>query len=377
MTPEAPTPSASKRVVRLTWERHAAKQLALNSSARSAWDALNARCMALPFMRAQVVAAALEHFGSGQEVLLIGRDGATVMAMVVATPAGPLQWSSFQPSQLPLGAWLVDRQLGLTAVSLDLLKRALPGLPLVMSLTQIDSALHPSAPDSDQQRHDPYIDTSWIDVRGSFDGYWAQRGKNLRQNLRKQRNKLAADNVTVSMHWFTDPAAIEPALARYGQLESQGWKAGQGTAIDTHNPQGAFYQAILGDAATRGDAWVSEYRFDGRTVAMNFGLVGNGTLVVLKTAYDESISKTLSPASLLREDELQRMFDTGAFARVEFFGRTMEWHTKLTASKRAIYHLTTYRWPWVKVLRNRHAKRQTPPAATRVDAPDPAVKDAP
>ena len=35
---------------------------------------------------------------------------------------------------------------------------------------------------------------------------------------------------------------------------------------------------------------------------------------------------------------------------MEYFGRIMEWHTKLTDRKRAIYHLTLYRWPSVKKL---------------------------
>ena len=72
-------------------------------------------------------------------------------------------------------------------------------------------------------------------------------------------------------------------------------------------------------------------------------------LVVLKTTYDESI-RQLSPAFLLRESELQEIFAQGQVRRIEYFGRLMDWHTKMTPNKRTLYHLTAYRWPMLKLL---------------------------
>jgi hypothetical protein len=149
------------------------------------------------------------------------------------------------------------------------------------------------------------------------------------------------------MRVIRDAAEMAGALARYGALESTGWKASEGTAIHPDNAQGRFYRCLLETAAASGEAAVYEYLFDDRTVAMNLCLQRAGVLVVLKTTYDESF-KSLSPAFLLREEELQTLFGEHRVRRIEYYGRLMDWHTKLTENKRMLYHQTRYRWPWVK-----------------------------
>ena len=158
------------------------------------------------------------------------------------------------------------------------------------------------------------------------------------------------------------------AIDRYGELESGGWKAGQGTAVHRDNAQGRFYLRLLEEAADKGEALVTEYRFGNKTVAMNLGLLRNQTWVVLKTAYDESIDKSLSPASLLREEELQQFFATAQVQRMEYFGRLMEWHTRLTDKQRTLYHVTAYRWPWIRQFAERRA---TVPVAPLSPQPQP------
>ena len=311
------------------------------------WDRLNAQRGDLPFLAAAVVANALNVFGSGKERLFTGRRSGAVVAMFVLVPTGALRWQTFQPSQIPLGSWVAVAELDLARLSESLIGSL--GMCLALSITQIDPRLAPRGIDTDRLNHADYIDTGWIDVHGTFDEYWAARGKNLRQNMRKQRNKLSADGVGTRMRVLRAAADMADAIVRYGALESTGWKAGEGTAIHPDNAQGRFYRGLLEAAATRGEAVVYEYFFDDRTVAMNLCLIRAGTLVVLKTTYDETI-KSLSPAFMLREEELQTIFAGNEVRRIEYYGRLMEWHTKLTENKRTLYHLTRYRWPWVKQL---------------------------
>lgn len=351
------------------WETVPSAAMATDGTWRLAWNRLNDGALALPFMTADTIAAAIECFGDGREQMLIARSNGKVCAMFVAVPQGRLGWATFQPSQLPLGAFVTDLSVPLPDLARGALRHALKGLPAVFSVTQVDPLLSPSGEDASDNRHDHYIDTSWIDVNGSFEDYWAQRGKNLRQNLRKQRNKMAAESIQPSMRWHRDRASMADALVRYGKLETQGWKAAEGTAIADGNAQGRFYRRVLEQAADEGHAWVSEYCFGDRTVAMNFGVERNGVLVVLKTAYDESVPKTLSPASLLREEELRRIFDEKSFRRIEFYGRTMEWHTKLTDQRRAIHHLTTYRGAWLKSLAAWRRTRNAPAAPVEAAKP--------
>jgi hypothetical protein len=116
---------------------------------------------------------------------------------------------------------------------------------------------------------------------------------------------------------------------------------------------------------------------------MNLGLLRGGQLIVLKTAYDESY-KTLSPAFLLREEELQAFFAQGHVKRIEYYGKVMDWHTKLTPEARTLYHFTQYRWAWLQGwLSRRQAKakarssaaetanQQTPPLAQAATTSEP------
>jgi len=353
----------------ITWQRQSARLLLDDSAVRADWDRLNDARLGVSFLCADAVAAALAVFGGGAEQLFTARADGRALAMFLLVPQGRLRWATFQPSQVPLGTWVAEPGPALDELARALVRSGALGLCLALSVSQVDPLQAERADDAADNRHADYIPTSWLEVSGPFDAYWAARGKNLRQNARKQRNKLAADGIAASMRVLRGVADMAPALARYGVIESAGWKAGRGTAIHPDNEQGRFYTRLLEGAAARGEALVTEYLFGERTVAMNLGLLRGGTWVVLKTTYDESVGKALSPASLLREDELQFIFGGSEIRRIEYYGRTMEWHTKLTDSQRTLYHLTSYRWPLVKRLAERRRERHEAVAAAAAPAP--------
>jgi CelD/BcsL family acetyltransferase involved in cellulose biosynthesis len=356
-----------------TWRKLPAAALQSDETLRNDWDRLNAQGLNLPFLCAQAVGAALAVFGTGRECLLVAIQGAAPAAMLVLVPDGALRWRTFQPSQLPLGAWVAGPGVALPALCRSAMRGPL-GLCLALSVTQIDPLQAPRAADAPDLRCSAYIDTAWVDIQGSFDDYWAARGKNLRQNMRKQRNKLAAEGTVTTLRVLRGADEMAPVIARYGALESAGWKAGQGTAIHPDNDQGRFYTRLFEEAAQRGEALVFEYLFGERTAALNLGLLRGGTWVVLKTTYDESIPKTLSPAFLLREEELQHLFAGREVRRIEYYGRVMDWHTKLTDQRRTLYHLTVYRWPLLK----QWAQRRQAAAMRTPATPEPALAaDAP
>ncbi len=101
-------------------------------------------------------------------------------------------------------------------------------------------------------------------------------------------------------------------MARYGALESAGWKAQQGTAIHPDNAQGCFYTAILEKACTQNEGLVYEYAFNDKSVAVNLCVQRGETLIILKTTYDETI-KTFSPAFLLLQEALEHAFCGGSY----------------------------------------------------------------
>ncbi|MBV8502237.1 MAG: GNAT family N-acetyltransferase [Paucibacter sp.] len=342
---------------RLQWNHLPAAALANGSEHRRDWDALNSQRGAWPFLDAAAVALALTEFGTGQERLLIGRDGAQVRAMFVLAPQGPLRWQTFQPSQLPLGCWAAAEGLDLADLSRQLLRGPL-GLCLAVTVTQIDPQMATRGDDAADTEHVDYIETGWVTLQADFESYWAARGKNLRQNVRKQHNRLSAAGRITEMRTLTRRADMARAIEEYGRLESAGWKAGGGTAIQAGNAQGRFYLALLEQAADRGEALVYQYLFDGRIVATDLCLRRDDVMTILKTTYDEA-EHANSPATLLREEQMRHCFDTG-LQRLEYFGRYMEWHSRWTDTKRTLYHLGVFRWAWLKRLAR--ARRSVPNA---------------
>ncbi|QYF95070.1 GNAT family N-acetyltransferase [Massilia sp. PAMC28688] len=318
------------------------------------WNELHARSDATPLLALDFVQPLLTEFARGDELLArCDMHGRTVaMALVVRTGRG--RWSTFQPSQAPVGLWLQERGLDVNTL-LACLMRALPGMPLVFGLTQCDPDLLPRPPDGPRLRTMDYIDTARITLAGSFDDYWQARGKNLRSNLKKQRAKLAKDGVPLRMQICRDPADVAQAVADYGRLESAGWKAGGGTAVAADNDQGRYYRAMLERFCARGAGSIYRYWFGEQLAAMDLCVEDAQQIIVLKTTYDETIPKSLSPTLLMREEACRALFEARAFERLEFYGKVMEWHTRWTDEVRTLYHINFYRWPIIASL---HARQQ-------------------
>lgn len=348
----------------MPWQILTATRLADHAQA---WDTLQQRCTDTPFLASHFLLPLLQHFGSGRELLALKWQGPTLEAAALLAPSGsglagmqPM-WQTFQPSQLPLGPWICAPGADLPGLMQSLV-HALPGLALGLGLTQLDPRLLARPADSAALRTQDYISTSWVDVQGPWDAYWEARGKNLRQNLRKAHNKLATEGTPLRVDTITAAEDVPAAIAQYGELESAGWKAEGGTAIHPENAQGRFYTQMLQNfcAAGRGRivrGWIGE-----QVAAMDLCIDNGPLVVILKTAYDERF-KAVSPSVLMRHEEFQAWWAEGRYERIEFYGKTLEWHTRWTTQERVLYHATTYRWPLLRSLHERLRGRSAEAAA--------------
>lgn len=313
------------------------------------WDALRAAGPAAPILAADFIAALLDEFGSGRELLALCESGSELLAAAVLAPNGRASWSTFRPAQAPAALWL-QRQDADTDVLLARLVRTLPGCVLVLGLTQCDPFLLKRPSDSGHARAIDYIDTARICIETDVDTWWNGRGKNLRANLKKQRNRLADAGIITRMDILRAPQQMAQAIADYGRLESTGWKGRAGTAVAAENTQGRFYRRMMESFCTRGSGRVYCYYFGTQLVAMDLCIVDGDCIVILKTAYDESVDKQYSPALLMREEACRSLFNEGPIRRIEFYGKVMEWHTRWTDEMRTMYHLNHYRWAWLRLL---------------------------
>ena len=339
------------------WQFHRGSDL---GQFAATWNALNAAAGDLPFLRTEFLLPALREFGAGDELLGILVGDALPIAAGLFRQRKFGIWETFQPAQLPLGAFLLGRGQSLEAV-LAGLAPTLPGVALSVAVSQQDPDNVPRPEETPWLWTLDYIETARVNVAGSFDDYWAARGKNLKTNMKRQRAKLAADGLETTLEVVTRAESVADAIADYGRLESSGWKGTEGTAVSAENAQGRFYRSMF-EALCRNDlARIYRYRFGDRVVAMDLCLDNGHVLVVLKTAFDESF-KALSPAFLMRQHYFRTIFDEARLKHIEFFGKVMEWHLRWTDDVRTLYHVNRYRWRWVhamhRSLRTARSERQ-------------------
>jgi CelD/BcsL family acetyltransferase involved in cellulose biosynthesis len=325
----------------MTWTLYPADQFAAHARQ---WQQLNDESAMSPLLDLEFVQPLLAEFGSGKELLARYERHGQLLAMTIMTPRRRGVWQTFQPSQAPIGMWINRQGVALEPL-LDELIRTLPGFPLMLGLTQRDPDMAPRPPDNGALRALNYIETSKITLQGSFEDYWNGRGKNLRTNMKKQRAKLQKEGIVARLQCSRAPSDVAAAIADYGMLESAGWKAQGGTAIHADNDQGRYYQAMLEGFCRRGAATINRYWFDDKLVAMNLCIEGDGSLIILKTSYDESVNSQYSPAFLMLEETVQQLYAERKFDRLEFYGKVMEWHRRWTDEVRTMYHINSYRWP--------------------------------
>jgi len=307
------------------------------------WDALNLQMAKLPILDANFFLELLSQFGDGAEKLALGRVENTLVAAGIVCKRKAGVWATYQPSQAPLGAWLADPDFDQQLLWSGL-QRALPGWCLLLGISQQDPNFVARAVNGAGTHTLDYIETASISVTGSFADYWAKRGRNLRQNLKRQRNRLRREKIETRLKIVANPEAVGIAVDEYGYLESKGWKAAKGTAVHPGNAQGRFYRAIFETLARNGDATVYQYWYNDKLVAMDLCVHRHGVLIILKTAHDEEFGKT-SPTHLMRQEFFEILFTGGEIRRIEFYGKLMDWHTKWSDDVRRMYHLNCYRWP--------------------------------
>ena len=340
----------------------------------SRWDALNDARWRTPLLHSEFVGAALRHFGSGHERIAFAEEDRRTTCAAIFGPSGKFVADGFLPSQSPVALWVQDRASNALVDddAIRALAARLGATTMMVGISQIDPEMivRPGA-STTLTTLDSY-DTARVTITGSFDDYWAARGKNLRANMKKMRNKLDAEGIVPRFDCITDPAHVAAAIADYGRLETASWKASGGTAVSPDNAQGRFYRDLFERFCARGAGRIHRCFYDDRLAAMDLCVAHGGVMVILKTSFDETIKGT-SPAFLMRHDYFQPIFAERTFERIEFYGRVMDWHTKWTQEMRTLYHVTAYRWPWVAKLDGmRRAKAQR--AAT--PEPTPAVSEA-
>lgn len=329
----------------MTWEIH---RLHGNLGGwREEWDLLNHHLYkSNPYYDSRFIEPLLYHFGSGQEHLCIHRRSGKIDGMLILVPRRLGTWSSFLPSQAQISAALLNtpdditsllKHLGQTAWRLEILNQD----PAFSSLFKITA--------DPRATWNYHVTTINVEIQGEFHEYWKTRSRNLQKNLRRYLNKANGKFRTVSLIQHHTPPAIAPASGRYGDIESKGWKAKNGTAIHKDNQQGKFYTDMLLNFASKENARIYELHFDGEIVASRLCIESKESLIILKTTYDEDMSE-FAPGRLLLYMLLEEEFKKKGVKHVEFYTAATQDQIQWSTGQREIKHLTVYRTHWIKSL---------------------------
>ena len=310
---------------------------------RVGWDLINRGLyQGHPLFDSRFVDALLRHFGAGNELLCKFKAGASEDGgMLILRPEGAGRWSSFLPAQAQVAPLLLKHPRNLMTLFAHL-----PGRPwLINALCQDPrfSTIAGSQTDlpTTVQTHSL---TMSITIKGDFDLYWQSRPRKLIQNLRRYRKRLAEDAKTCRLEKRTETIAVRDATARYGVLESAGWKGRIGTAVSPDNVQGLFYSEVLGAFAESGNATVYEFFIEDCLAASRLVIDNGNTLVALKTAYDERFAQ-YSPGRLLLYEFLQFEFSRGRAREIEieFYTNASADQLAWSTSSRHIQHVSLFR----------------------------------
>jgi CelD/BcsL family acetyltransferase involved in cellulose biosynthesis len=115
-------------------------------------------------------------------------------------------------------------------------------------------------------------------------------GKRLKELRRQQRRLAEAGTVGWSVLRSTGPA-MDQALERFVELEGQGWKAGEGSALACKSADVAFFRTMAQSMAERGAVFITELRLEGRVVASTFNLVAGDRGFAFKIGWDPALTR--------------------------------------------------------------------------------------
>ena len=129
-------------------------------------------------------------------------------------------------------------------------------------------------------------------------------GRHLK-GLRRQERRLAEAGQMAYVA-LSSPADAKMWIESFMQLESAGWKGGQGTALLLREAERSFFLATMSEAARRGRLMMLGLQLNGAFIAMKCNVTAGCGAFALKITYDEAYA-SYSPGILLEIENIRRL----------------------------------------------------------------------
>ncbi|RDI60004.1 acetyltransferase (GNAT) family protein [Microvirga subterranea] len=178
---------------------------------------------------------------------------------------------------------------------------------------------------------------SYLDARGSFDGYMAELGS-IRKNVRRYRRKLDQRG-TASFEVRRGDIGNDGLLAEYMALEAAGWKGRSGSAMVHDQKTVEFYSELIGGLSRHNQWEWHTIRVDGRLVAAQMGVVCGRTLILPKYTFDEDFAECRL-GSLLTEEVYRDAFSRPGIDEINHMSLSgPDQHWRMSQDEYADLHL--------------------------------------
>ncbi len=183
----------------------------------------------------------------------------------------------------------------------------------------------------------PYVDFRAL----TWEEYDASLHPKLKNNLKKGLRRAEREG-RISFEVVAGQDCVKDVLAEAIQVEGDGWKGAQGSAIRCSATKSAWYRGLAGWAAGEGRLRLFVLRLNERMIAFDFCIAGDKTIFAVKTGYDENFAGRLSPGNLMRYELMRHLFKDAAFSRYDFMGECNPWKLEWTNASRRCTWLRVY-----------------------------------
>jgi CelD/BcsL family acetyltransferase involved in cellulose biosynthesis len=301
------------------------------------WDALVDRVGAGPFLRPGWLCAWWRAFGSGELQVLRVRSAGRLRGVLPLARVGRALRSPTNAETPEFGFLAEDEPSARELAEILLRQHALARIDLypvdpndagIRALCE-DAAAHQRRVLLRPMLLSPYIATesAWRTYEGSI-------GAKRRKEIRRRHRRLE-ERGKVTLEICAGDENLEALLAEGLRLEASGWKAAEGTAINSRIATRRFYHEVAEWSSRRGELRLAFLRLDGRGVAFDFCLEAQGTHYLLKNGYDPEFGQ-YGPGMILRCMMIERAFAEG-LRTYEFLGTSegdsgrwkLDWTDKL------------------------------------------------
>ena len=149
----------------------------------------------------------------------------------------------------------------------------------------------------------------FLRVEGGWEDYLRKRTANLRSSIKRRNREFAAEGGTLEV--VSSPEELKPAIAGFQEVYSASWNKPE------PEPYPDFVPSLIRMLAANGMLRLGIARLQGRSIAAQLWIAGQGKASIYKVAYHHAYA-SLSPGTVLTSYLLRHVIEQDRVREVDF-----------------------------------------------------------